>query len=69
MKPSNYPIPFPCFPNTDVPLACLFIHLEKGYSLDQFLQDFPSVSETQVHKLLGWTIDFFKNHDDPVQNK
>lgn len=50
----------PCFPNTDVPMACLFIHFDHGYSLAQFLQDFPSVSEAEVSELLEWTIMVFK---------
>jgi hypothetical protein len=50
-----------CFPDTDVPLACLFIHFEHGYTTNQFLRDFPSVPEEQVRILLEWVIEIFKN--------
>ncbi|MCB0630310.1 MAG: DUF433 domain-containing protein [Lewinella sp.] len=55
------PCPGLCFSNTDVPMACLFIHIDQGYSLTQFLQDFPSVSEEEVRELLEWTIAVFKS--------
>ena len=51
----------PLFPGTDVPLACLFIHLEHGYTIEQFLQDFPSVNQEQVQQVLEHTIELFKN--------
>ena len=38
----------PVFKNTRVPIETLFIHLEKGISLDEFLQDFPSVERNLV---------------------
>ncbi|MCB0630830.1 MAG: DUF433 domain-containing protein [Lewinella sp.] len=50
----------PLFPGTDVPLACLFIHLQQGYTIPQFLQDFPAVSKEQVQDLLEWTGTAFK---------
>jgi uncharacterized protein (DUF433 family) len=34
----------PVFTGTRVPIESLFMHLEKGISLDEFLFDFPSVS-------------------------
>jgi uncharacterized protein (DUF433 family) len=34
----------PVFKGTRVPVETLFLHLEKGISLDEFLQDFPSVN-------------------------
>jgi len=36
------------FRNTRVPIDSLFWHLEKGISIDEFLQDFPSVTKEQV---------------------
>jgi uncharacterized protein (DUF433 family) len=33
----------PVFKGTRVPVESLFSHLEKGISLDEFLEDFPSV--------------------------
>jgi uncharacterized protein (DUF433 family) len=38
----------PVFKGTRVPIETLFLHLEKGISLDEFLSDFPSVSKEQV---------------------
>ncbi len=38
----------PVFKGTRVPVETLFLHLEKGVSLDEFLQDFPSVTEDQA---------------------
>jgi uncharacterized protein (DUF433 family) len=35
-----------------VPLDSLFDHLEAGISLDQFLEDFPSVSKDQAIAIL-----------------
>jgi uncharacterized protein (DUF433 family) len=37
----------PVFVGTRVPLRNLIDYLEKGYSLDEFLDDFPSVSREQ----------------------
>ena len=34
----------PVFTGTRVPVQTLFWHLEKGISIDEFLQDFPSVT-------------------------
>jgi len=59
----NQTIKIPLFPNTDIPLACLFIHLEHGYTISQFLQDFPSVSEEQVQGLFELAIEIFKKPD------
>ena len=38
----------PVFKGTRVPLESLFVHLEKGVSLDEFLEDFPSVTKEQA---------------------
>lgn len=53
-------ISYPCFPHTNVPLACLFIHLLQGYTLLQFLQDFPTVTEEQVDLALEIASELFK---------
>ena len=42
------------FKDTRVPVETLFDHLEAGISLDQFLEDFPTVSREQAIALLGW---------------
>jgi uncharacterized protein (DUF433 family) len=43
----------PVFYGTRVPIETLFLHLEKGVSLDEFLSDFPSVSRVQAVAVLG----------------
>lgn len=42
----------PVFKGTRVPIETLFLHLEKGISLDEFLEDFPSVKKEQAIELL-----------------
>jgi uncharacterized protein (DUF433 family) len=42
----------PVFIGTRVPIQTFFWHLEKGITIDEFLDDFPSVSKEQVYKLL-----------------
>lgn len=43
----------PCFAGTRVAVQTLFDHLEAGYSIDQFLEQFPSVQREQVARLLA----------------
>ncbi len=43
----------PVFTGTRVPVESLFDHLESGISLDEFLDDFPSVTKEQAVRLLG----------------
>ena len=42
----------PVFKGTRVPVQSLFWHLESGVTIDEFLEDFPSVSKNQVVQLL-----------------
>lgn len=42
----------PAFTGTRVPVESLFDHLESGISLDEFLDDFPTVSKEQAIALL-----------------
>jgi uncharacterized protein (DUF433 family) len=42
----------PVFMGTRVPVDSLFDHLEAGISLDEFLDDFPSVTKEQAVGLL-----------------
>lgn len=42
----------PVFKGTRVPIETLFDHLESGISLDEFLDDFPTVTKDQAVKLL-----------------
>jgi uncharacterized protein (DUF433 family) len=42
----------PCFAGTRVPIQNLIDYLEGGDSIDEFLEDFPSVSRQQVISFL-----------------
>jgi uncharacterized protein (DUF433 family) len=42
----------PVFKGTRVPVRTLFEYLESNYSLDQFLECFPSVTREMVRMLL-----------------
>jgi len=42
----------PVFTGTRVPVESLFDHLESGVSLDEFLDDFPTVERQQAIDLL-----------------
>ena len=42
----------PVFAGTRVPVRILMEHLEAGDRLDEFLQDYPTVSRTQAIALL-----------------
>ena len=41
-----------CFARTRVAVRSLFDHLEAGYSIEQFLAEFPTVGREQVIALL-----------------
>lgn len=43
----------PCFAGTRVTLQTFFDHLEAGYSLDEFVEQFPAVRSEQVLQLLS----------------
>ncbi len=43
------------FKGTRVPVESLFDHLEAGINLDDFLEDFPTVTKEQAIALLDWT--------------
>ena len=42
----------PVFKGTRVPIDTLFMHLEQGVSLNEFLEDFPTVSREQAVAVL-----------------
>ncbi|MEX0776468.1 MAG: DUF433 domain-containing protein [Phycisphaeraceae bacterium] len=42
----------PCFAGTRVAVQSLFDHLEAGYTVDGFLDQFPTVQREQVYELL-----------------
>jgi uncharacterized protein (DUF433 family) len=42
----------PVFKGTRVPIETLFDHLEDGVSIDEFIQDFDTVSKDQVMAIM-----------------
>ena len=42
----------PVFRGTRVPIETLFDHLEDGISMDEFLNDYPSVTRSQAIEVL-----------------
>jgi uncharacterized protein (DUF433 family) len=42
----------PVFSGTHVPVKALFDYLQKGHSIHEFLDDFPTVTHQQVQELL-----------------
>ena len=43
----------PCFAGTRVTVQTFFDHLEAGYTVEGFLEQFPTVSHEQVSALLA----------------
>ena len=43
----------PCFAGTRVTVQTFFDHLEAGYTIEQFLEQFPTVRREQVVRLLA----------------
>lgn len=41
-----------CFAGTRVAVATIFEHLDRGSTIDEFLEWFPAVRPTQVHAVL-----------------
>ncbi len=44
----------PVFPGTRVPIKNLFDYLESGDTIENFLNDFPTVKREQVIDVLEW---------------
>ena len=42
----------PCFAGTRVTVQTFFDHLEAGYTVAGFLEQFPTIRREQVHRLL-----------------
>jgi uncharacterized protein (DUF433 family) len=42
----------PCFSGTRVPVKTLFDHLQGGYTISYFLEDFPTVTRAQAEAVL-----------------
>lgn len=49
----------PVFKGTRVPVQSLFWHLEKRVSIEEFLDDFPSVSHEQIVGVLEISANLF----------
>jgi uncharacterized protein (DUF433 family) len=43
-----------CFAGTRVVVQTFFGHLEAGYTIDGFLEQFPTVRREEVLRLLAW---------------
>jgi uncharacterized protein (DUF433 family) len=43
----------PCFTGTRVPVKSLFDHLRLGYSIDGFIEQFPTVHRHQAERVLA----------------
>jgi uncharacterized protein (DUF433 family) len=43
----------PCFAGTRVPVRSLFDHLKLGYTVERFLEQFPTVTKEQVLAVLS----------------
>lgn len=58
----------PVFSGTRVPIKNLFDYLKGGDSIHDFLQDFPSVKEKQVIRLLSWleNISTYNTHEENI---
>ena len=53
----------PVFKGTRVPIKSLFWHIESGITIDDFLEDFPSVKKEQAIQLLILTEKIFTTPD------
>ncbi|MBI3388600.1 MAG: DUF433 domain-containing protein [Deltaproteobacteria bacterium] len=57
----------PVFVGTRVPLRNLIDYLERGHNLDEFLDDFPSVSREQVVAALNAAHDVLTTRARPAR--
>ena len=51
----------PVFAGTRVPVVSLFLHLEKGIGIDDFLLDFPSVKKAQCLAAIEFAAKLFSS--------
>jgi uncharacterized protein (DUF433 family) len=42
----------PCFSGTRVPVSSLFDHVKRGYTVEEFIEDFPTVTKDQIDAVL-----------------
>ena len=52
----------PCFAGTRVPTRSLFAHLKLGYSINEFLDQFQTVTREQVDALLQQSSEQIEEH-------
>ena len=52
----------PVFQGTRVPVRSLFDYLDGGDTIDEFLEQFPSVSKEQAHAALSLARDYLLTH-------
>ena len=45
-----------CFAGTRLAVLSLFEHLDKGSTIDEFLEWFPDINEEQVHEILNFVM-------------
>ena len=53
----------PVFRGTRVPVKNLIDYLEAGDSLEDFLDDFPSVTKENVFKFLNLSVKYYLDHE------
>ena len=46
-----------CFKGTRLAVVSLFEHLDKGSTVDEFLEWFPDVNQEQIHQVLAFAKD------------
>lgn len=56
----------PVFTGTRVPVRILSEHLEAGDRLDDFLDNFPSVTRSQATQVIKLALDQFANQGDEI---
>lgn len=57
----------PVFAGTRVPFQTFLDYLEGGYSIDEFLEEFPTVKKEQVIQILeSWKREMSETHNEVV---
>ncbi len=55
-----------CFRGTRLQVASLFEHLDKGSTVDEFLEWFPGVDRDQVHEVLAFALKSLEEQQQPA---
>ena len=53
----------PVFNGTRVPIEILFDHLETGLTIDEFLEEYPTIKKSQVIRVLEMAGKIFSSHE------